>query len=518
MSELRLSVATGEWVVFAPERAKRPEDFHREVSEWTHQRPTWKGECPFCPGHDSRTPGETLCFSDETSGWLVRSFPNRFPVVSPGARPELRGEEMARWLQGVGHHEVVAESPVHNTTLALMAPTHLSLVLKAWRQRYRTFWLQPETEHVVIFKNHGLAAGCSLEHPHSQVVALPVTPRQVLDRQQVANHYYHQHGRCVFCDEMEMELRQRTRVLGETKEFVAFIPYAAFSPFSIWILPRRHSCSYALTTDAELEELAVLLRQLLARLYHGLGDPPYNLVVRSSHAEILGGRVFHWYITIVPRLQKSAGFELGTGMFINTSMPENDAQFLRQVELPQDLSDQRTPEARQRIDVSQQTVEVVDLDNRVVDHVSRSSMREQNLLHRAVKILVYNCQGEIFVHRRTSTKDLFPGMHDVFVGGVVESGESYLEAARRVLRTELGIGEASPEFVCSHFHQGARSRAWIHIFRLQWAGPMEFHPDHIEWSAWVPEADLPAWTCRMAIVPMGLDCFFAYQDWLKTKA
>ena len=261
MSELRLSVATGEWVVFAPERARRPEDFQRDTTDWTHDRPTWKGQCPFCPGHDAQTQGETLCFSDDESGWLVRSFPNRFPVVSPGPRPVLKGEEMARWLHGVGHHEVVAESPHHNTTLALMPPCHLSLVLKAWRQRYRTFWLQPETEHVVIFKNHGHAAGCSLEHPHSQVVALSVTPRQVLDRQQVANHYYHQHGRCVFCDEMEMELRQGTRILAQSEHFVAFVPYAAFSPFSIWILPRRHSCSYALTTDGELHPRRALREQ-----------------------------------------------------------------------------------------------------------------------------------------------------------------------------------------------------------------------------------------------------------------
>lgn len=518
MSELRLSVATGEWVVYAPERARRPEDFCREVSEWTHDRPAWKSQCPFCPGHDSRTPGETLCFSDEESGWLVRSFPNRFPAVRPGPRPELRGEELARSLSGVGHHEVVAESPRHNSTLALMSKGHVALVLKAWRQRYRSLWLQPETEHVVIFKNHGHAAGCSLEHPHSQIVALPVTPRQILDRQNVAMHYYHQHGRCVFCDEIKMEVCQGTRLVGETPKFVAFVPYAAFSPFSLWVLPRQHSCSFTLTTDDELDELSGLLRDILGRLYHGLGDPDYNLVVRSSHPETSGARVFHWYVTIVPRLLKSAGFEMGTGMFINTSTPENDADFLRQVRLPPVAAESVDGEAHQRIQMTQQTVELVDSDNRVVGHVPRAMMRRQNLLHRAVKVLLSNSRGEVFVHRRTSTKDLFPGMHDVFVGGVVESGESYLQAACRVLKVEVGVSGAQPEFLCEHFHQGLRSRAWIQIFRLCWDAPLEYNPEHIEWVGWIPQAELVSWTHRLAVVPMGLDCLFAYQDWQKSLA
>ena len=517
MSEFRFSVATGEWVIFAPERARRPEDFLREKPEWTHSRATWRGQCPFCPGNDVRTPGETLCYRDEQAGWLVRSFPNRFPAVYPGPRPEMQGPEFMRFLKGVGHHEVVAESPKHNTTLALMTRGEVGLVLRAWRQRYRSLWLQPETEHVVIFKNHGHSAGCSLEHPHSQIVAMPVTPQQILQRHEVASRYYNQHGRCVFCAQLEMELAQNRRILAKSPQFVAFIPYAAFSPFSVWILPRKHSCSFGLITDTELDELATMLRDLLARFYHVLGDPDYNLVVRSSHAEVQGTRVFHWYLTLVPRLSKAAGFELGTGMFINSSTPEADTEFLLGSTLP-DLPSEDPVPVLQRVQQSQQTVEIVDMDNRVTAHVPRPLMRRDYLLHRAVKVLIYNDRGEIFVHRRTSTKDVFPGMHDLFVGGVVESGESYDAAAVRILATEVGITAKVPEFAVSHLHVGARSRAWIHIYRLLWTGPMEYHPDHIEWSGWVPESELTAWTCRMAVVPMGLDCLFAYQDWQKSQA
>lgn len=512
MSELRLSVATGEWVIFAPERARRPEDFQSDKPDRTHSRATWKGNCPFCPGNEERTPGETLSFGDEQSGWLVRSFPNRFPAVFPGPTPKMQGPEFQRSLQGVGHHEVVAESPRHNQTLGLMTRAEVALVLRAWRRRYRFLWLQPETEHVVIFKNHGHSAGCSLEHPHSQIVALPVIPQQILQRHEVASRYYSQHGRCVFCAQLEMELEQGQRILAQTPKFVAFIPYAAFSPFSVWIIPRKHCCSFAQSSDAELDELALLLRQILGRLYHVLGDPDYNLVVRSSHPEMQGSRVFHWYLTIVPRLSRAAGFELGTGMFINSSTPEVDAEFLMAAPVPEDPPDTPLP-ALQRVQQSQRTVAVVDLENHVLSHVPRSVMRRENLLHRAVKILVSNEQGEILVHRRTSTKDLFASMHDLFVGGIVESEESYDEAAVRVLANELGIFDHAPEFVCRHLYLGARSRAWIQIYRLIWGGAMQFHPDHIEWSAWLPESELDAWTSRTAVVPMGLDCLFAYQDW-----
>ena len=514
MSELRFNEATGEWVVFAPERARRPEEFQRETPHWTHERVAWKDPCPFCPGHDDRTPGETLCYRDEQDSWLVRSFPNRFPAVYPGPRPAMQGPEMMRSMQGVGHHEVVAESPLHNTTLALMSKAQVGLVLRAWRQRFRALWMQPETEYVVVFKNHGHGAGSSLEHPHSQVVALPVTPQQILQRHEVASRYYHQHNRCVFCAQLEMEVAAKSRILAQTREFVAFIPYAAFSPFSVWVLPRQHSCSFALTNDSELDELAGMLRDLVARLYHGLGDPDYNLVVRSSHPEVQGSRVFHWYITLVPRLSKLAGFELGTGMFINPTTPESDAEFLLRVEVPEPAAE-KSLRLRERVIERQQTVEIVDRDNRVVSHVPRATMRKENLLHRAVKVLITNSQGQVFVHRRTSTKDLFAGMHDLFVGGVVQSGESYAAAAVRVLATEVGISQVTPEFTCIHLHQGARSRAWIQIYQVVWDGPMDYHPDHIEWSGWIPDGELNQWIRRQAVVPMGLDCYFAYEDWQK---
>lgn len=514
MSELRFNVATGEWVVFAPERSRRPEDFQREKPKWTHERATWRGQCPFCPGNDGRTPGETLCLRDEDANWMVRSFPNRYPALNPGPRPSMQGPELSRSLQGVGHHEVVAESPVHNTTLALMSIGHIAQVLRAWRQRYRSLWLQPETEHVVIFKNHGQAAGCSLEHPHSQVVAMPVTPYQILQRHEVASRYYNQHGRCVSCAQLEMELDQGQRVVAQSRDFVAFIPYAAFSPFAVWVLPRRHCCSYALTTNSELDDLAELLRNVLGKFYYGLKDPDYNLVVRSSHPEVQGTRVFHWYITLVPRLARLAGFEMGTGMFINPSIPEADADFLVRSSLPEPMPEELI-QAEQRVEHSQVTVEIVDLDNQVIDHVPRQQMRQQNLLHRAVKVLICNEKGEVFVHRRTSTKDLFPGMHDLFVGGVVESGESYDEAAARRLAVEVKVTGVQPEFICCHLHQGARSRAWIHIYRIFWDGPMEYDSDNIEWTGWVPLNELDLWVCRTSVVPMGLDCFFAYQDTVK---
>ncbi|HXE71467.1 MAG TPA: galactose-1-phosphate uridylyltransferase [Candidatus Nitrosotenuis sp.] len=331
MPHLRQNVVTREWVVFAPERARRPEDFARSAGERTHQRPVYRAECPFCPGHHEP---ELLRYPAPEGGWQVRGLPNKFPALVPGPRPARVGDFFTRSMEGVGHHEVVVESPRHNTTLALMPPEQVLMVLRAWRERNLALGQLPETDHVVIYKNHGPRAGTSLEHPHSQVVSLPVAPSQVHQRMLVAQQHYDDWGLCLGCQVLEAEVADGRRLVARGRHFTAFVPYAAFSPFFLWIFPHRHLGSFCQTSDEELADLALLLREVLARLYHGLGDPSYNLVLRVPSRHFASLPYLHYYLSVVPRLASVAGFEMGTGMFINTSLPEDDAAYLRGVALP----------------------------------------------------------------------------------------------------------------------------------------------------------------------------------------
>ncbi|GMU56161.1 MAG: galactose-1-phosphate uridylyltransferase [Candidatus Xenobia bacterium] len=317
MSELRYNTATRDWVIVAPERSKRP------------QGP--RVDCPFCPGAEEHTPDESLRFCDPAGNWLVRSFPNGFPVMTP--------QEGELWTHGdfpelcrpsAGRHEVVAESPRHDDSLARMQPAHLELVLRAWRDRSKALLEVPGIDHIIVFKNHGEKAGSSLSHPHSQIVGLPVMPVQVQVRLEEAVRSYSIWGRCLYCQMIDSERAAGQRIVAEVGRFTAFVPFAAFSPYSLWIFPRQHAGCFSLLSDDELPELAALLGKVLGSLDRLLGDPAYNLVVRSISCHTAGSRYFHYYLAVVPRLGRVAGFELGTGMFINPHLPEEDARQLRE--------------------------------------------------------------------------------------------------------------------------------------------------------------------------------------------
>ena len=331
---VRQNAVTKEWVLFAPERARRPEDYHLAQGSMTHEKPVHSNACPFCPGNeDNCTPDELLRFFDPEGKWTVRSFPNRYPAIMPEGTGERTGDRFHRHGSAYGHHEVIAESPAHNTTLALMRPGEIGLVLRAWRERVHALWMVPQTDHVVLFKNHGPQAGTSLEHPHSQVVSLPVAPIQVRYRTEESMRYYDDFGHCVHCKMLEVERREGVRVVASGRYYTCFVPYAAYSPYSVWILPHEHQACFSRATDEELDDLAEVLKDVLSRFYIGLRDPSYNLVMRLPSRDYLGVSSSHWYMALVPRLGKAAGFEMGTGMFINASLPEKDAAFLRSVSL-----------------------------------------------------------------------------------------------------------------------------------------------------------------------------------------
>lgn len=332
MSELRQNFATKEWVVIATERARRPEEMasHRE------RKPVARfvATCPFCPGNEKLTPPEVLRVPAAMDvPWHARVFPNKFAALSRDAQPTRTVHRSRRSINGFGVHDVIVETPDHSQVLALMPDTYVAEILRIYKTRYNELSLDPRIAHITIFKNHGIDAGTSLEHPHSQMIATPIISMQVRDRFQQALRHFDDYGECMFCQMLDEELQEQTRIVAVSEHFIVLEPYASSAPFSTHIYPRRHMASFGDVSAPEIDDLAGMLRSSLAKLYHGLANPDFNFTIRSAPAESAGVKYFHWYLSVIPRLTRVAGFELGSGMFINTVLPEAAAEFLRKVDV-----------------------------------------------------------------------------------------------------------------------------------------------------------------------------------------
>lgn len=327
---MRLNLVTRDWVIISTERARRPQDFIR--SEDRAFTPAYVETCPFCAGNEHKT-AEEHARLDADGGWKVRVVSNKYPAVALAGEKMRVTDGVRRMVNGVGLHEVIIESPLHNTSPALMELNCVEDIIRVYRDRFIAAFLDQRVEHVIIFKNHGEGAGTSLEHPHTQLIALPVVPVKFRDRVQAAMHYFDDTGQCMICDILKMEARDGTRVVMETEGFLTFVPYAALSPFHTWIIPKRHSGAFSDISEAEIKDLATHLKSALAKFHAGLEDPDYNYVIRSSRPQDAGNVFSHWYLSLIPRLSHTAGFELGSGLYMNLSVPEETAPFLRGVKV-----------------------------------------------------------------------------------------------------------------------------------------------------------------------------------------
>jgi len=330
MTELRQNMVTKDWVIIANERAKRPDQFiesHQPVI--TETQPLYDAHCPFCPNNEEldleveRTPAQ--------GNWQTRVVLNKYPALSKEGELTRTFDGVNRRISGVGYHEVVIESPKHNTTLALMSPEEIVFYLKTLYSRGWDIRKDARIEQIIYFKNHGEQAGASLRHPHSQIIGLPVVPHSIRRRLDEARRYFDDNGECAYCAMIEDELKKKERLVTVSDQFVAFVLYASPAPFHIWILPRTHSVSYLYSQNEDFIALAHILRDVLRRLYLGLNDPAYNLIIRSAPVKEISNDYLHWYVTLVPRLSRTAGFELGSGIFINPAIPEESAEFLRNI-------------------------------------------------------------------------------------------------------------------------------------------------------------------------------------------
>jgi len=329
MSELRQNMATKEWVIIATERARRPEDFNTEPRLLTGERPAREATCVFCPGNEDIAL-EVLRIPDR-GPWQIRALRNKYPALNFTGERQRSFDGVHRRMTGVGYHEVLIESPQHNTCPGLETPDEISMMLSAFKHRGKQIAEDSRVEQIIYFKNHGIRAGTSLVHPHTQLIGLPIVSQDSRARIEEARRFFEDTGRCVHCKMLEDELQAASRIVVEGVHFVAFIPFASSSPFHMWVVPRRHEQSFLNTNDEELADMGGVVRRVMRKMYVGLRDPDYNYIIRSAPLRDVEQEYLHWYLTIVPRLSHSAGFELGSGMFINPTLPEESAAYLRSV-------------------------------------------------------------------------------------------------------------------------------------------------------------------------------------------
>ena len=329
MPSLRKDPITQRWVIIATERAKRPRDY--SVPRTT----TSSGFCPFCHGNESATPPEisarrTPHASD--SPWTVRVIPNKYPALRVEGAIEKVGHGVYDEMSGIGAHEVIIESPDHDLHLSELSIEQITAVLLTWQDRMIDLRKDDRLKCAVVFKNHGEHAGATLEHVHSQLIALPIVPKRLAESLEGAKNYYDFKSRCVFCDIRDQEISEGSRVVFENQEVVAFCPYAARFPFELWILPRRHEPWYENVAQAEVTRVAEALKVCIDKLNRALDFPPFNLLLRSAPFVNADHPHYHWHIEIIPTLTRVAGFERATGFYINPTPPEDAARHLRDID------------------------------------------------------------------------------------------------------------------------------------------------------------------------------------------
>lgn len=327
MPEFRQNFLTKDWVIIAPERAKRPDQFKKATAK--KELPERDPTCPFCTGNEDKTPPAVFEVK-ENGSWQTRVVPNKFAAVNPSVKPVRKRVGRYMTAGGFGIAEVVVESPKHNLTLGQMGLSDIRRVLGVYKQRYIEISKNPDIDLITIFRNNGAAAGTSLEHPHSQIIAAPIITQRIRSTHFSAIRFHDTNGACPHCAMLEDELKLKERVVMETSHFVALCPFASPFPFEVLIIPKGHTSHFSDINDAELDDMAKILGTILNKFYNGLDNPDYNYVIESAANSENHTRYNHWRLNIVPRLTTPAGFEIGSGIFINTMPPEMAAKYIRE--------------------------------------------------------------------------------------------------------------------------------------------------------------------------------------------
>jgi UDPglucose--hexose-1-phosphate uridylyltransferase len=335
--ELRKDPVIGRWVIIAGERGHRPSPFRRYATAIGSEDP-----CPFCPGNEGMTPPEVLAYrtdngDDPSQKWSVRVVPNRYPALRIEGTLDKQAEGLYDRMRGIGAHEIVIETPAHDQEPSQYGARQMVEVINAYRDRMTDLLHDVRFRYVLVFKNHGAPAGATLAHPHSQVIALPVVPVRIDSELAGAGRYYDYRGRCIYCDILSQEVADARRLVVQNADFVAFAPFASRFPFEISIMPRGHDAFFWTLTRHQMEGLAQILQDVLRRLRLALKDPPYNYVIHTAPPGYPNPERYHWQVEVMPKLTEAAGFEWGSGFFINPTPPEEAARYLRDLEQVMDV-------------------------------------------------------------------------------------------------------------------------------------------------------------------------------------
>ena len=329
MGDLRRDPIVGRWVIMETDHPNTPADYECE----TH---TQKGGlCPFCYGNESMTPTEIDSCRDlntqaNTPGWQVRVVPNKFPALKIEGDIDRRGIGIYDLSNGIGAHEVLIETPYHDKDIPDLVNEEIEKIISMCCRRSLDLTKDKRFKYIMIFKNYGPAAGASLEHPHTQLIALPMVPKNALEEIKGARAYFEFRERCIFCDMIRQEMEEKERIVSQNAHFLSFCPFVSRFPFEIWITPKQHHGYFSHLTPEEIPYLASILKDTIARVKNIFGNLSYNFIIHSSPANgETGTEGYHWHIEFMPKLMRTAGFEWGSGFYVVPTPPELAAQYLR---------------------------------------------------------------------------------------------------------------------------------------------------------------------------------------------
>lgn len=330
MGELRRDPIIGRWIIVNTENPWKPEDFIRQEKA---EASGAEKKCPFCYGAESTTPPEIEAYREPSSdpntpGWYVRVVANKFPALMIEGELDRKAVGMFDMMNGIGAHEVIVETPNHELALSDLSEKEIQKVISSYRNRSIDLANDERFKYILIFKNQGASAGASLEHTHTQLIALPMVPKNVQEELKGSKLYFNYHERCIFCDMIRQERGEKMRLIAENSNFVAFCPFAARFPFEIWILPNEHYSDFTSITDKQIIDLAQILKKTLIQLKNALFNSPYNFVIHTAPVREGVIESFHWHIEIIPRIMRVAGFEGGSGFYINHTPPELAREYL----------------------------------------------------------------------------------------------------------------------------------------------------------------------------------------------
>ncbi|OQA03016.1 MAG: Galactose-1-phosphate uridylyltransferase [Planctomycetes bacterium ADurb.Bin401] len=327
---IRFNELTQQLVVYATDRANRPMQKEESRTPKTDDLPVRDVRCPFCPGNEGQIPEILYETSDKNGEWRTRAVLNKYPALTYEKQIEDYKTGIYTSVTACGRNEVIIESPIHNIDITQMPQEHVEQIIETYVKRYKFIYENyKEIQNIIIFRNHGADSGTSLVHPHSQIAGIAFTPKYITDKETAAKNHYEKQNHCLICDMVEYETQENERMVYQNKAFYCFVPFAAEVPFEIWIAPKAHEGEFLNLGDKDQIELADALKTSLTRLTIRINDPDYNYVIYSgSRGEKTRGHL-HWYLRIRPRTEKTAGFEIGTGVHINPNLPESDAKILR---------------------------------------------------------------------------------------------------------------------------------------------------------------------------------------------